>query len=135
MATYVLVLKTMEETNIHVGRLGNVFLKRGLFLYIGSAKKALQKRVGRHLVKDKKLFWHIDYILNSRKVSIIEVWTKEADQECETACIIDNFTGAMVVRKGLGSSDCRCPAHFYFFGGDVSEIRNLLERNGFSVLR
>ena len=135
MATYVLVLKNMEDTNIHVGRLGSVFFKRGLFLYVGSAKKALEKRIGRHLAKDKKIFWHIDYILDSPKMSILEVWTKEADRECETACNIDNFPGTMVVEKGIGSSDCRCRTHFYFFGGDVSEIRNLLERNGFGALR
>ena len=135
MATYVLILKNMEESNIHVGRLGSVFFKRGLFLYIGSAKKALEKRISRHLAKDKKLFWHIDYILNSRNASILEVWTKEADQECETACKIDNFPGTMVVRKGIGSSDCSCSTHFYFFGGDLEEIRNLLERNGFGNLR
>jgi len=62
-ATYILVINISEDLEIKIGQLGEVFFKEGDYIYIGSAKACLDARLRRHLRKDKKTYWHIDYLL------------------------------------------------------------------------
>ncbi len=52
-----------DEQDLDVGALGTLHFERGYYVYIGSAQRNLQKRVERHLRREKKLRWHIDYLL------------------------------------------------------------------------
>lgn len=131
MATYLLVVKATSNTRIAVGRLEDTEFKRGLYLYIGSAKRGLDKRIARHLIKQKKLYWHIDYILSSEQISVLEVWTKEANEECAIAHMVSNIPETEIVRNGIGSSDCKCFTHFYFFNGKLLKIHERLTKWGF----
>ena len=115
MATYLLILKVTRNARIAVGRLEDTEFKRGLCLYIGSAKRGLDKRIARHRIKQKKLYWHIDYILSSEQISVLEVWTKEANEECAIAHKVSTIPETEIVRNGIGSSDCKCATHLYFF--------------------
>ena len=58
----------------------NLFFQLGL-MYTGSAKKNIDKRIERHLSKKKNLHWHIDYLLNSDAVQIINI-KKSRMTEC-----------------------------------------------------
>ena len=49
--------------------------KKGDYFYIGSAKGCLETRLQRHLRKEKRIFWHIDYLLENQKVKILQIWT------------------------------------------------------------
>lgn len=40
----------------------------GYYVYVGSAMNSLEKRVERHFRKDKKLHWHIDFLLVEAKL-------------------------------------------------------------------
>jgi Uri superfamily endonuclease len=131
MATYIVLVKVRKNTSVTVGRLGETALHRGFHLYIGSAKRTLEKRIERHLRKEKTLHWHIDHVLASHSNSVLEVWTRAADLECKTARAIHQLPQAGVVKRGLGSSDCQCPTHFYSFNGTLSALRTHLEALGF----
>ncbi|MGQ9506680.1 MAG: GIY-YIG nuclease family protein [Candidatus Bathycorpusculaceae bacterium] len=110
-SVYVLVIEINKNINVNIGALGNVNFEKGVYAYVGSAKKGLNKRVERHLSKNKRKFWHIDYLLNDDSVKVLKVFTmQESFSECEVAKII-NEKGVPV--QGFGSSDCRCISHFF----------------------
>ena len=73
--TYVLVLQSMHEQSILVGRLGTLDVCPGTYVYVGSAlgPGGLRARVGRHAsTAAKRKRWHIDYLLDL--VRPIETW-------------------------------------------------------------
>ena len=62
--TYCLIINVKKDVKIKIGKvLGEIEFKKGCYLYVGSAMNSLEKRVQRHLSKDKKKHWHIDYLL------------------------------------------------------------------------
>ena len=131
MATYILIIKVTRNARIAVGRLEDTEFEKGLYLYIGSAKTGPDKRIARHRIKQKKLHWHIDYILSAEQTSVLEVWTKEANEECATARKFTTIPETEIVRNGIGSSDCKCLTHLYFFNGKLQRIRDRLTQWGF----
>ncbi|MEM3622195.1 MAG: GIY-YIG nuclease family protein [Candidatus Bathyarchaeia archaeon] len=108
---YVLVINVGKNINVNVGALGNLNFEKGIYVYIGSAKKCLRKRVERHLKKNKRKFWHIDYLLGDESVNVLKVFTvQEPFDECRVANIISEKGVPM---RGFGSSDCRCISHLF----------------------
>ena len=125
---YVLVVSVGGPACLKVGALGRVSFINGLYAYVGSGQVGLQKRVARHLRKDKKRFWHIDYLLGSSVASIVGVFWKEGErsEECHMARVLGG-RGAPVA--GFGCSDCRCRSHLFwirsyrFLGESMRELR------------
>ncbi|MFQ6058444.1 MAG: DUF123 domain-containing protein [Anaerolineae bacterium] len=138
--TYALVLYLDHETRIVIGRLGTFDLPAGYYLYVGSAlgPGGLEARLARHFRAEKRLRWHIDYLLEHAQT--VEVWTApsggrlvtsarsgpepnssyshwaaSACQECQWAEIARGLPGATIPVPRFGSSDCRCPAHLVHF--------------------
>ena len=113
--TYALVLHLPLVHNLTVGKLGTHRFEPGYYLYLGSALNSLEGRLRRHLLPDKKLHWHIDYL--SAKASIQEIWWAEgtARQECAWTQTALGFPGVSIPVRGFGSSDCRrCPSHLVY---------------------
>ncbi len=125
--TYILQIYLDRDRNIRIGKLGEFLFPKGYYLYVGSAKRNLRKRIKRHLRKEKKKFWHIDYLLSYGTVK--SVWTGEAEEE-DVADILGKKLNIPV--KGFGSSDSRRNKARLFSGG-VDE--NLLRGLGFKRLR
>lgn len=109
---YILEISVGRNISVKVGKLGSVNFDKGLYAYVGSAQNNLEKRVERHLSKQKKNFWHIDYLLASKHVNITRVFFKTAEksEECEFAAELAK-SGLPVT--GFGSSDCECASHLY----------------------
>lgn len=107
--TYVLIMELLNDTQIVVGKLGVILFKKGTYIYVGSAPS--EKRLERHLRKNKKLFWHIDYFLE--KAHITSIYKVEG-RECDVAQNID-----LPCIKGFGCSDCTCLSHLFY--GDLPE--------------
>jgi sugar fermentation stimulation protein A len=61
--SYVLILKNNLNQTLKIGHLGNVFFRKGYFAYVGSALASVEARINRHQKKQKRIFWHIDYLL------------------------------------------------------------------------
>jgi len=113
--TYALLIALSKETSIAVGRLGLFTFPPGYYLYVGSAQSGLYPRVKRHLKGEKRLRWHIDYLLESAQV--VEVWYAPGgeSQECFWCQIAHEMPQSAIPAKGFGSSDCRCPSHLIYF--------------------
>jgi Uri superfamily endonuclease len=83
----------------------------------------LEKRIERHLRKNKKKFWHIDYLLsnkNARIISILKIRT-EKRIECKlNEEIFKNLKGKVLVKK-FGSSDCNCKSHLVYLGNKIQQ--------------
>ena len=109
--TYALVIYLPRAKTIRVGALGAFKFPSGYYVYIGSAMNGLSARIARHLRRDKKRFWHIDYLLEHARV--IDVWTRESTMrlECRWARAALALPNARVVAPRFGASDCNCAAH------------------------
>jgi Uri superfamily endonuclease len=75
---------------------------------------SLIKRIERHLSHEKKMHWHIDYLLNNKNSEIDEVLFNISTKkiECELAKIISK-KGEEIPK--FGSSDCNCNSHLIYF--------------------
>jgi len=88
--TYALVMALKMEAAIAVGRLGcsggrggenEITFPAGYYVYLGSARGGLSARVGRHLKREKRCYWHIDYLIQFAEV--VEVWYSPEEGEAE----------------------------------------------------
>ena len=70
---YQLKIKIKQNITQTIGALGECSFPKGDYIYTGSAMKNLKSRIARHRRKDKKLRWHIDYLLNHPEVELLEV--------------------------------------------------------------
>ena len=71
----------------------------------------IDKRIARHLSKDKNLHWHIDYLLANEQTNIIKV-TKSELRECD----LNTDVKGKIIVEGFGNSDCKenCKSHLKF---------------------
>ena len=109
---YVLIIRLNNDAVLRIGALGEVPLMAGVYAYVGSAQTNLEQRVKRHLRKDKRLFWHIDYLLDSDHAKVIKIFYRQADKRGE--CMVANeicAKGEPV--NGFGCSDCNCISHLF----------------------
>lgn len=106
--TYQIIFDLPRPTQISVGRLGSFAFPAGRYCYTGSARRAFEARIRRHLSADKRLRWHIDYVLTAPGVRIVEV-RRSTQPECE----LNRQTAGEIVVAGFGASDCRaaCASH------------------------
>ncbi len=125
-----MIIYIAEDLKIRVGQLGEVSFKKGNYVYVGSAKGCLKARLQRHLREEKKLFWHIDYLLNSKEVRILQIWIIPKAIECKTADIFSKEHTCELVKKGFGSSDCKCVTHLFYIE-DKEKIERVLKEKGF----
>ena len=114
--SYILILRISEKVEITVGKLGNIQFEAGFYGYIGSAMNGLEARIKRHLGKEKKNFWHIDYLLERSEILKIIIVKSEKRIECELA---KRFSQHFQVVKKFGSSDCKCRGHLICFGSKI----------------
>ncbi len=112
--TYCLIIYLRKDTTIEIGKRGSINFIRGYYVYVGSALNSLESRLKRHLSPDKKLFWHVDYLLNSPNAGIEEIVfaVDEGKWECALAAEVSK-EGVEV--WGFGSSDCKCSSHLFNF--------------------
>ncbi len=129
--TYLLLLELEKYQKVKPGKLEEADFKKGIYIYVGRAKRGLKARIRRHIRKEKKSFWHIDYLLHKAKIR--EVWTRQNYfGECQTASTIRQFLPASPsVHRGFGSSDCHCPGHLLPVSSSKREVRLLLRKMGF----
>jgi Uri superfamily endonuclease len=109
---YVLIIQLSKNTSVAVGALGKLTFDGGLYAYVGSAQNNLELRVQRHKRKNKRLFWHIDYLLNDKAATITEVLYAHGDKtkECQIARKLEEKSEPI---KGFGCSDCHCKSHLF----------------------
>jgi len=124
--------------NLKVGCLGSLRFEKGWYAYTGSAlgSAGLKGRIQRHLRKDKRRFWHIDYLLRSKHSSIKAIVYAKTDKryECKIVKEINNMSVKPV--KGFGISDCKegCESHLHYMiddlNGTIKSIFNAYDNLG-----
>ncbi len=109
--TYQLLIALQQPARIAIGKLGWFDFPAGQYVYTGSAKKNIEARIARHLAKDKKLRWHIDYLLNCSYASVIKV-----SRFVEAECQINQKTSGQTLFAQFGASDCHagCISHLKY---------------------
>jgi Uri superfamily endonuclease len=113
---YQLLVYLPQSAYIEIGKKGTFRFPKGYYVYTGSAKSGLKGRVERHLRKEKKRFWHIDYLLNHALVKQVFLFPDEMIDECSLSRKMLKKSEAKVIVPKFGASDCNCPTHLVFFG-------------------
>jgi Uri superfamily endonuclease len=110
---YVLMISLKYSICVRVGALGDLTFPAGLYAYVGSAQTGIELRVARHQRKEKRLFWHIDYLLNDESAKVEAVYVADGlkADECLVAHEIEANGAAPIAR--FGCSDCRCISHLF----------------------
>jgi len=115
--TYVLVLSSRSADLIQIGKLGDLRLQSGFYLYVGSAlgPGGVRARLAHHLKVSLRPHWHIDCLRAHTRIE--EIWYCLDDQRLEHvwAKHINLAEGASVPLLGFGSTDCGCESHLFFF--------------------
>jgi Uri superfamily endonuclease len=113
--TYALVMAMGVELRLQIGKLGIHNLLPGYYVYVGSALGGLSGRLRRHIRAEKRLHWHIDYLLQQAAVAGIWYAIGPDRLECKWNTILRNLPGAIPSIPGFGASDCRCFSHLTYF--------------------
>jgi Uri superfamily endonuclease len=115
--TYALLLASTTDQLMRIGRLGNLLLQRGFYVYVGSAlgSGGVRGRLGHHIRPAKRPHWHIDYL--RKKTTLEAVWFcyNRKPREHAWAKRFAAIRGASVPMVGFGASDCDCESHLFFF--------------------
>lgn len=106
--TYQLLIEVTASVCVSIGRLGVFYFPAGRYIYTGSATRNFEARVRRHLAKEKKMRWHIDYLLAAPGVSVVEVV-----RSVEVECAVNQGTAGEILIPRFGASDCKsgCGSH------------------------
>jgi len=127
--TYILLLECLKDIEISVGSLGMIRFKNGYYAYIGSAMNGLENRIRRHLLKKKRVFWHIDYLTTSEHFNIIKVFAKVSDRK-EESDIAKMFEGEFKYINSFGSSDSNDKSHLFIIT-DLDKFFKIIKSLGF----
>lgn len=115
--TYTLILSSSIDKPVNIGKIGTLFLKSGFYVYIGSAfgPGGLKARLKHHFNHSSRPHWHLDYL--SPILSVCEIWYSydQTRREHQWAKIHLQTRGVTLPLPGFGSSDCRCPSHFFSY--------------------
>ena len=130
---YILIIELKENLRLAAGRLPIQLFPQGTYLYVGRAKNNLAARLRRHLKKNKKLFWHIDYLLEQAEIK--EIWVKDSYlDECQLVRNIKEIASrSSFPLKKFGSSDCHCLSHLIYLSENPDKLSLL--RNKLSLQR
>lgn len=131
--TYALIFRTLHQRTISIGKLGKLKIRKGYYVYVGSAfgPGGIRARVKRHIRIRKKPHWHIDYMRPA--LELLEVWFTYDPQkrEHQWAGILMGMNKLPLPLLGFGSSDCKCQAHLFFFSSPIifKDFNGLIEFN------
>jgi Uri superfamily endonuclease len=112
---YQLLIHLPLSVVIQIGKKGRFKFPKGYYIYTGSARAGLKTRVGRHLRKEKKRFWHIDYLLDHATVKQVFLFPYNGADECSLAKRLLRRPETEVIVPRFGASDCNCESHLVFF--------------------
>ncbi len=120
---YCLIINLEKNCEIKIGKkLGKIDFKKGFYVYVGSAMNSMESRLNRHLSDEKKLHWHIDYLLKKAKITDIVYNESTKKIECNLSRYIS--TEAEGIRD-FGCSDCKCESHLYYFKNRKDAIESV----------
>jgi len=115
--TYTIIVDSKADGYRVFGRLGRARLRRGKYLYTGSAmgsgSTSLERRLERHKARSKTNRWHIDYLTSGPGCTVKgAVYVVSARRfECKANLSISKELNLHPVLPRIGASDCKCDGH------------------------
>lgn len=128
--SYLLILSVKRKIRFKPGSLPKVVLPPGCYVYVGSAKGpgGFENRVSRHLRKNKRAKWHIDYLTRISGVSVESVfYTLPKYDESTLAGFLESL-GFRKMVKGFGTTDR--PGDFSHLLLSDENVRKTVEKIG-----
>jgi len=121
--SYILIVEIKSDSIIPFGKKGIKQFEKGYYIYVGSALGGLGQRIQRHLRKQKKLHWHIDYLLEHAIITNVFYKEGKIREECNIAKKLDRQLFSI---PGFGCTDCRCKSHLFY--GSFEEVMSAVEK-------
>jgi Uri superfamily endonuclease len=127
--TYTIVVRCKDTIHSTFGKLGRARLRKGSYLYTGSAlgrgAVSLEGRIERHMRRQKRLRWHVDYLTSRPDCDVTGVVYVVSDGrlECKVNSSLSKKLDISPVLLKIGASDCKCNGHL------LGPARRLNERN------
>jgi Uri superfamily endonuclease len=113
-----LLFQCSQTVAVTAGKLGELQLRPGYYLYCGSAfgPGGVRARTDHHRRISLRPHWHIDYL--RPHLQLLEIWYTFDSQprEHHWAAQLAELRGALMPFPGFGSSDCGCPSHLLRLG-------------------
>ncbi|WP_297508734.1 DUF123 domain-containing protein [Thermococcus sp.] len=109
--SYFLVIRLKDGRTIRT-KAREFPLKAGYYVYVGSAMNSLEKRVRRHFSKEKKLHWHIDYLL--KEAELLRAYLIPSGERLEEKLSLEVSRFGEPV-EGFGASDIKASTNLYRF--------------------
>lgn len=115
--TYALIFACTKAGPIKVGKLGLLDLRRGYYLYVGSAfgPGGMRARISHHLHPTTSPHWHIDYLKAHCRLRELWVEYSVVKSERRWAKTVSQLTDAYVPLPGFGASDVQTISHLFQF--------------------
>lgn len=112
--SYLLLLELKRKGSINVGKLGKVPVRKGFYIYVGSAMTNLSKRMERHRHLRKRHHWHIDELRATAEFRSVLPIRSSSRLECDIAQALSGISEWNIL--GFGCTDCSCNTHLFGFG-------------------
>jgi len=114
--SYALILRCDQAHTITVGKLGELHLRPGHYIYCGSAfgPGGVAARLRHHYRIAENPRWHLDY-LRHRCVPVQHWFTHDpVNREHDWTAVLSALPGFSTPMPGFGASDCRCVTHLLY---------------------
>ena len=123
--SYIVMIHLPQDVTTKVGSLGEIHFPAGYYLYVGTAKRALTKRMERHMRKHTAVHWHIDYLKGyADRCTAIPI-RSSTPLEHELAEAVGRIADGCV--PSFGSSDCDCPSHLFRFADNPLQRQSFID--------
>lgn len=128
---YLLEIELKGSIQLEIGKLGLFTLNPGYYYYTGTAQRNLPQRLSRHLRKEKKMHWHIDYFLQFAEIQQIYLWSAKKELECLLASYLVQLPAVQIPVDSFGASDCSCKSHFFYaiYPLNIANLLHLVKVN------
>ena len=114
--TYLLCLHSQSNARSTIGKLGQLDIMPGFYLYVGSAfgPGGIRARLKHHLFSNTKPRWHLDYLRGVINTS--EVWFScdPVRREDLWSEVLSSHTDTEVPLTGFGASDRPAESHLFY---------------------
>lgn len=132
VGTYIVVLKSEQAKTIQIGKLAQLNIQKGYYVYIGSAMGpgGVTARLKHHRKVSTRPHWHLDYLRAETAFYNAYALHSPERKECGWAAVMAKTEAVSEPMKGFGSSDCKCNTHLFYFSSSVkmaSAIRQIPE--------
>ena len=127
--SYLVVLKSEQAKTIPIGKLAQLDVRKGYYVYVGSAfgPGGVIARLKHHAKVSKKPHWHLDYLRAEMEFHQAYAEFSNESNECEWASQIAKNEIAIEPLKGFGSSGCHCRTHLFYFSSQSKVKRAIRE--------